>query len=86
MPLFQLCKGKDGLQLGVGDLYTKSRHSGAAALGKHTRKAGEETTQKVNSNKEDKWESTVRRTSPSPKTVIFRQQRRQRRRHFFPSF
>ena len=28
MPLFQLCKGKDGLQLGRGRLYAGARHRG----------------------------------------------------------
>ena len=43
MPLFQLCKGKDGLQLeAMGELYMKELAvAGAAALGKHAPEAGE---------------------------------------------
>ena len=43
MPLFQLCKGKDGLQLdAMGELYMKElKIASAAALGKHERKKGE---------------------------------------------
>lgn len=43
MPLFQLCKGKDGLQLeAMGDLYMKELAiAGAAARGEHTPAAGD---------------------------------------------
>ena len=43
MPLFQLCKGKDGLQLEeMGELYMKELAvAGAAALGQHERQKGE---------------------------------------------
>ena len=43
MPLFQLCKGKDGLQLEeMGALYMKELAvASAAALGQHQRKKGE---------------------------------------------
>lgn len=43
MPLFQLCKGKDGLQLeAMGKLYMKELAiAGAAAVGAHTPKKGE---------------------------------------------